>query len=121
MPRYIPGATCWWLPTLLFGDGVLLCQFFSAAAQLVFGDETIQKPSGLLCEKGGYDCSHKSHDHDKRYSSDGLRLFYDGTERAYHPLRYSGGCLVCHLVYFVFRVKTIRGGRIPEKVVDSTQ
>jgi uncharacterized membrane protein YbaN (DUF454 family) len=28
---------------------------------------------------------------------------------------------VCHLVYFVFRVKTIRGGRIPEKVVDSTQ
>jgi uncharacterized membrane protein YbaN (DUF454 family) len=28
---------------------------------------------------------------------------------------------VCHLVYFLLRVKTIRGGRIPEKAVDSMQ
>jgi hypothetical protein len=28
---------------------------------------------------------------------------------------------VCHLVYFLLRVKTIRGGRIPKKVVDPTQ
>jgi uncharacterized membrane protein YbaN (DUF454 family) len=28
---------------------------------------------------------------------------------------------VCHLLYFLLRVKTIRGGRIPEKAVDSMQ
>jgi hypothetical protein len=28
---------------------------------------------------------------------------------------------VCHLIYFVFGVKTIREERIPEKMVDSAQ
>ncbi len=85
-------------------DGVLFRKFVREAPRLVCGNEALQKESGILCRKKGYDSADKGWHYHPCDNSDGLRVLYDVAKRTYRALRNSCRCV--GLPYGVFSVRS---------------